>query len=178
MLRTLSPFCQESWEVIDYFLRSDILFYLLTYASLAASRTLLKQLTTSLNFTLDSEDLFWWYKQKNWFLWTISAEQAAKNHRDKWELAWYLRLGIYTSIPTWHREISEISTLSELWGRTSMHKHGTTTTTVFLRADGKSLYLWLPSSDSLLSGNTLEPENTYSRRSGLKKPKGANHSYH
>ena len=41
-------------------------FVLLAYASLAASRTLLKQLLACLNFTLDSEDLSLWYKRKNW----------------------------------------------------------------------------------------------------------------
>ena len=40
-------------------------FVLLAYASLAASRTLLKQLLACLNFTLDSEDLSLWYKRKN-----------------------------------------------------------------------------------------------------------------
>ena len=39
-------------------------FVLLGYASLAASSTLLEQLLACLNFTLDSEDLFFWYKQK------------------------------------------------------------------------------------------------------------------
>ena len=37
---------------------------LLAYESLAASRTLLKRLLPYLNFSLDSEDLFCWYKQK------------------------------------------------------------------------------------------------------------------
>ena len=44
------------------FLGSDGLFVLVVYASLAASRTLLQQLLACLNFTLDSEDLFCWYK--------------------------------------------------------------------------------------------------------------------
>ena len=39
-------------------------FVLVTYASLAASRTLLQRLLACLNCTLDSEDLFCWYKQK------------------------------------------------------------------------------------------------------------------
>ena len=43
------------------------LFVLLTYASLAASRTLWQRLLGCLNFTLDSEDLFCWYKQKSDF---------------------------------------------------------------------------------------------------------------
>ena len=43
------------WEVMDSFV-------LVAYASLAASRTLLQRLLASLNFTLDSEDLSFWYK--------------------------------------------------------------------------------------------------------------------
>ena len=61
LLRTLLAIRQKSgepsfWEVIDS-------FALLAYASLAASRTLLQQLLACLNFTLDSEDLSFWYKQ-------------------------------------------------------------------------------------------------------------------
>ena len=37
-------------------------FVLLVYASLAASRTLLQQLLSYLNFTLESEDFPLWYK--------------------------------------------------------------------------------------------------------------------
>ena len=43
-------------------------FVLLAYASLAASRTLWQRLLTCLNFTLDSKDLSFWYKRKEWFL--------------------------------------------------------------------------------------------------------------
>ena len=39
-------------------------FAFLAYASLAAPRTLLQRLLACLIFTLDSEDLFYWYKQK------------------------------------------------------------------------------------------------------------------
>ena len=42
-------------------------FVLLAYASLAASRTLLQWLLACLNFTLESEDLSFWYKQKSDF---------------------------------------------------------------------------------------------------------------
>ena len=42
-------------------------FALLAYASLAASRTLLQRLLACLNFTLESEDLSFWYKQKSDF---------------------------------------------------------------------------------------------------------------
>ena len=81
LLRTLLAIHQKSqepsfWEVMDSFV-------LLAYASLAASRTLLQQLLACLNFTLDSEDLSFWYKTKNLFLCIIAAAQAAENHGDE-----------------------------------------------------------------------------------------------
>ena len=65
-MRTLLAIRQKSreprfWEVMDSFV-------LVAYASLAASRTILQRLLACLNFTLDSEDLFCWYKRKKWFL--------------------------------------------------------------------------------------------------------------
>ena len=62
LLRTLLAIRQKSrepsfWEVMDSFV-------LVAYASLAASGTLLQRLLAYLNFTLDSEDLFCWYKRK------------------------------------------------------------------------------------------------------------------
>ena len=42
-------------------------FVLLALASLAASGTLSQHKIACLNFTLDSEDLFCWYKQKGHF---------------------------------------------------------------------------------------------------------------
>ena len=62
LLRTLLATRQKSqepsfWDVMDSFV-------LVACASLAASRTLLQQLIACQNFTLDSEDLFCWYKQK------------------------------------------------------------------------------------------------------------------
>ena len=61
-LRTLSAVCQKPQqpsfcEVMDSYV-------LLSYASLAASRTFLQHLLAFLNFPLDSEDLFCWYKRK------------------------------------------------------------------------------------------------------------------
>ena len=41
-------------------------------------------------------------------------------------------------------------------------EHGTKTTPVFLPADGEASWSLLPSSVSLLSGGTVQPENTYS----------------
>ena len=43
-----------------------------------------------------------------------------------------------------------------------MHERGTKTTSVFLPADGEASWLLLPSSVSLLSGGTVQLENTYS----------------
>ena len=56
LLRTLlaiSKFCEVRHSLL-----------LLAYANLTVSKTLLQQLLTCLNFTLDSENLFYWYKQK------------------------------------------------------------------------------------------------------------------
>ena len=41
-------------------------------------------------------------------------------------------------------------------------EHGTETTLVFLPPDGNASWLLLPSLVSLLSGGTVQPENTYS----------------
>ena len=62
-LRTLLAIQQKFqgpnfWEVMDS-------FNLLAYVSLAASKTPLQQLLACLNFPLDSEDLFCWYKKQN-----------------------------------------------------------------------------------------------------------------
>ena len=65
LLRTLLAIHKKSlepsfWEVMGSFV-------LLAYASLAASRTLLQRLLVCLNFTLESKDLSFWYKQKSDF---------------------------------------------------------------------------------------------------------------
>ena len=44
-----------------------------------------------------------------------------------------------------------------------MREHRTKTTLVFSPADGEASWSLLPSSVSLLSGGTVQPENTYSR---------------
>ena len=41
-------------------------------------------ITSLLNFTVDSEDLFCFYKWKKWFLWAMSVVQVAENHGDRW----------------------------------------------------------------------------------------------
>ena len=65
-------------------------FVLVAYASLTALRTFLQQLLAYLSFTLDSQDLFCWYKWKKWFLWTMAAAQGAENYGYEWGLMWYL----------------------------------------------------------------------------------------
>ena len=58
---------------------------------------------------------------------------------------------------------SEISTPPEIAVGTHFHaRHGTKTIPVFLPADGEASWSLLPSSVSLLSGGTVQPENTYS----------------
>ena len=44
-----------------------------------------------------------------------------------------------------------------------MSEHDTKTNPVFLPADGEASWSLIPSSVSLLSGDTVQPENTYSR---------------
>ena len=44
-----------------------------------------------------------------------------------------------------------------------MREHGTKTSPVFLLADGEASWSLLPSSVSLLSGGTVQPEKTYPR---------------
>ena len=44
-----------------------------------------------------------------------------------------------------------------------MHEHGTKTTPMFIPADREASWSLLPSSVSLLSGGTVQLENTYSR---------------
>ena len=44
-----------------------------------------------------------------------------------------------------------------------MRKHGTKTTLIFLTDDREASWLVLPSLVSLLSGGTVQPENSYSR---------------
>ena len=43
-----------------------------------------------------------------------------------------------------------------------MREHGTKTTPLFLLADGEASWSLRPSLVSLLSGGTVQPENTYS----------------
>ena len=43
-----------------------------------------------------------------------------------------------------------------------MYEHGTKTTLVFLPVDGEASWSLLPSSVTLLSGSTEQPENNYS----------------
>ena len=85
------------------FLRSDI-FCFISISKIVSFKNpfaTLARLLGCLNFILDAEDLFLWYKQKKWFLWALASAQLAENHGDEWGLTWYLWRGMYTSIPVW-----------------------------------------------------------------------------
>ena len=89
---------EQLWLLISVMKRYTEWCTLQLYQS--SLRTLFQLSLAYLNFTLDSEDLSFWYKRKKWFLWTMAA-QAAENHGDEWGLTWYFQLGLYTSISTW-----------------------------------------------------------------------------
>ena len=56
----------------------------------------------------------------------------------------------------------EIFTTSEIAVGTHFHAlHGTKTNPLFLPADGEASWLLLPTWVSVLSGGTVEPDNTY-----------------
>ena len=60
-------------------------FVSVTYASLVASRDLLKILLACLNFTLDVEDLLGTDEKKKVSM-RYDIAQAAENHGDEWDL--------------------------------------------------------------------------------------------
>ena len=70
MLRTvLVVLYGQKFEVLRFW-KLMYSFVLLAYESLAASRTLSQQLLACLNFSLDSEDLSFWYKKSDLYkLW-------------------------------------------------------------------------------------------------------------
>ena len=73
------------------------------------------------NFTLEWEDLSFWYKGKKWFLWTMAAAQGAENNGDEWGLTWYFRWGMYTSIPTWTHTQNSLGAAKALSLKISSH---------------------------------------------------------
>ena len=81
LLRTLLAIRRKSQEPSFCEVMDSLV--LLVYTSLAALRTLLQRLLVCPNFTLYSEVLFGWYKQKKRFLRTMAAAQAAENHGDE-----------------------------------------------------------------------------------------------
>ena len=83
---------------------------------------ILQRLLTWINFNLDSEDLFYWYKPETWFLWAMGATQAVANHGDEWGLTWYLRWGIYTSIPTCTHSLNSLATVEARSLKISSHE--------------------------------------------------------
>ena len=94
LLKALLVICQKSWEQ-SYWEVMDS-FVLLTYASSTAPRTLLLHLLACLTFTLDSEDLFCWYKSKKMI---CTSYNSSKSSWKPWsEAGWYLQWGTYIYI--------------------------------------------------------------------------------
>ena len=82
----------------------------------------------------------------------------------------------------WHPGTSEMSAPPEsVVGTHFISWHGTKTIPVFLPANGEACWLLFPSSVSLLSGSTMQPENRFlypqGDRSDLKKPKKDKHQH-
>ena len=70
-----------------------------------------------------------------------------------------------SELHNWNQKIypfgtNERSGFYELWQQYKKLNHGDET--VFLPADGEASWLLLPSSVFLLSGSTVQPENSYS----------------
>ena len=65
-------------------------FALLANASLAVLRTLLKQLLACLNFTLESEDLYFWYKQKKGDFYELWQQQKQLKTTEMTEVRSYI----------------------------------------------------------------------------------------
>ena len=76
VLRTLLAIHHKSQE--PSFCEVIHFFVLIAYASLVASRTLLEQFLACPNFPFGSEDLFCWYKQTKWFIWTVATKKQLK----------------------------------------------------------------------------------------------------
>ena len=81
LLRTLLAIGKKSWE--PGFWEVMNLSDSLAFASFAALTTHLQQLLACVNFTLDSKDLFSWYKTKKVISKNLTAAQGAENHGDE-----------------------------------------------------------------------------------------------
>ena len=51
----------------------------------------------------------------------MTAVQAAESHEDEWGLTWYLRWGIYTSMPTWTHWQNSLAAAEALSLKISSH---------------------------------------------------------
>ena len=73
---------------------------------------------------------------------------------------------------------SEISTTPEIAVGIQFHaQYDIKSAPVFLSADGEVFWLLLPSLVSLISGGTVQPENTIHVTSGMRKPKKDKHQH-
>ena len=51
----------------------------------------------------------------------MEAAQTTENHEDEWDVAWYLRWGIHTSVATWIHSQNSPEAATELSLKTSPH---------------------------------------------------------
>ena len=118
LLRTLLAIHQKSWEPSFWGVMDS--FVLVAYASFTSSRTLLQWLLACLNFTLDSEDLFCWYKQKNDFyeLWQQHKLLKIMEMSEFWPDTYNKE---YTSIPTWTHSQNSLAAIKAVSSKISSH---------------------------------------------------------
>ena len=85
MLRTvLVVLYGQKFEVLRFW-KLMYSFVLLAYESLAASRTLSQRLLACLNFSLDSEDLSFWYKKNDFYeLWQQHKQLKIMEMSETW----------------------------------------------------------------------------------------------
>ena len=83
MLRILLLVCQKSCET-SFFKVIDTCF--IRIRNFESFKNPFATISSLLDFTLDSEDLFCWYKQKWWLIWTMAAGKEDENHWDEWGL--------------------------------------------------------------------------------------------
>ena len=86
------------------FLESDSLSCFISIKNFGSFRNTFAANTSLFKFHSLADDLFCYCKRSKWFLWAMTAAQAAENHGHVWDFTW-LRWGIYTSIPTWTHKL-------------------------------------------------------------------------
>ena len=97
LMRTILAICQKSWEPSFWEAMNSCFISICKFGNLKNSFAMIT-IQSELYFQFRRSTLLIQKKKRS--LWTMEAAQAAENHRDERGLTWYLRWGIYTSIPT------------------------------------------------------------------------------